>query len=176
MKNIPLVVPFGLALFATLFTSVFFPHLRLLAFAPFLAIVYMRKSFVTSLWIAALCGLLLDLFSSQLRFGLYALNFSLITFLIYHQKRHFFDDKSFTLSLFTALLSCLSSSLLLLLICLFDKKFPFNWTLLLTDIIGMSIIDAIYAFLWFTCLIKLYYQLRQHGWRIFLFKKRTEER
>lgn len=174
MKKTPLIIPFCLALFAALFATVFFPHSRILSFAPFLAIVYMRKNFATSLWIAALCGLILDLLSSQLRFGLYSLNFCLTTLLVYHQKRHFFDDKPLALSLFTALISCISSAVLLFLVCIFDKTFPFNWTLIVSDLIGMSIIDAIYAFFWFTCLIKLYYQVRERGWRIFLFKKSQE--
>ena len=73
MRQVPLYFPFSLALFFALFGTVFLPHVRLLAFSPFLAPLYNRSSFTASLWIASLCGLAVDLLSSEFRLGIYAL-------------------------------------------------------------------------------------------------------
>lgn len=148
-----------------MFGTVFFPNIRLFAFAPFLALVYNRRTFVSSLWIATLSGIVIDLLCSQLRFGLYALNYSLTTVLIYRQKKHFFEDKPLALSLFTALVSCTSTLLQLFLTYAFDKGLPFTWKLALTDLIGMPAIDALYAYLWFSCPMQLYEYVQKGGAR-----------
>lgn len=155
MKPIPLPIAFALALFVALFGSVFLPHIRLMAFAPFLALLYMREELVASLWIATACGLCVDLFSSELRFGTHALIYCLTTFFLYSQKRNFFSDQPLAFSLFTALISCFSTLLQLTLLYLFGTKFPFSVALLCTDGILMPFLDALYAFLWFTCPMKL---------------------
>ncbi|HKZ00135.1 MAG TPA: hypothetical protein VJ112_03105 [Rhabdochlamydiaceae bacterium] len=170
MKQVSLLYSFALAVSAALFGTVFFPNLRLMAFAPFLAIVYNRLALTPSLWIATLCGLALDLFSSQMRFGFFSLSYALTTLLIYQQKRHFFDDKPLALSLFTALISIAATCIQLLLSCLFDKQVIFSWKLVMSDLIGMPMIDALYAFLWFTLPIRLYLHIKQVGWRQFLLK------
>src|SRR6185503_489210 len=97
--------PFFLAFTVALVGTVFFPSIRLFAFAPFLALVFMRLDFVKALWTSAATGLIVDLLSSQMRFGAYSCCYALTAFLVYHQKRHFFSDKPLALSLFTALIS-----------------------------------------------------------------------
>jgi rod shape-determining protein MreD len=151
-----LLVSFFLALVTALFGSALLPNVRLMAFAPFLALLYMRKSFVTSLWIACLSGLLIDLLASQHRFGIYGLGYGLITVLLYSQRKHFFDDKPLGLALFTALISFVSSTLQLLA---FERSISLTWKLACTDLIGMPLVDAVYAFVWFTCPIKVYQHL-----------------
>ncbi|MBS0653099.1 MAG: hypothetical protein JSR39_06160 [Verrucomicrobia bacterium] len=165
MRNIPLWFPFSLAAIMAVFGTVFFPNIRLLAFAPFFALVYNRKSFVSSLWIATLCGICVDLLCSQLKFGLYALNYCLTTVFIYKQKKHFFEDKPIALCLFTALVSCASTFLQLMLTYAFDKGLPFTWKLALSDLVGMPIIDAIYAFVWFSCPMQFYTFVQKGGLR-----------
>ena len=148
-----LPVSFFLALITALFGTALLPNVRLMAFAPFLALLYMRKSFVTSLWIACLSGLLIDLLASQHRFGIYGLGYCLITVLLYSQRKHFFDDKPLGLALFTALISFFSTSLQLIV---FERGISLTWKLACTDLIGMPLLDAVYAFVWFTCPIKVY--------------------
>lgn len=167
MRQVPLYFSFSLALFFALFGTVFLPHVRLLAFSPFLALLYNRSSFTTSLWIASLCGLAIDLLSSEFRLGIYALNYSLTTLLLYKQKRHFFEDKPLALSLFTILISIVSTILQLLLISIFDRALPLSGKLLITDLIIMPIVDAIYAFLWFSCPMMLFLYIKKIGWRAF---------
>lgn len=163
MRQIPLWFPLSLATLIAFFGTVFFPNIRLIAFAPFFALVYNRRSFAASLWIATLCGIGMDLLCSQLKFGLYALNYCLTTTFIYKQKQHFFEDKPIALSLFTALISCTSTLLQLILSYTFDKGLPFTWKLGLTDLAGMPILDAVYAFLWFFCPMRLYAFIQKGG-------------
>lgn len=161
MRNVPLIIPFLLALFALLFSKVFFPTLNLLYFTPFFALLFMRSSFLTSLWISLLCGLLIDLFSSKFSFGFSALNCTLTTLLTYSQRRNFFEDRLFSLSCYTALISTFSSLIYLSFLLLFEKKFPFTFGLLFTDLLLMPAFDALYGFLWFTCPIKIYQNMKK---------------
>lgn len=174
MRQAPLLLSFFLGLFAALFGTAFMPRIHLLAFAPFLAIVYTRKSFPASLWWAFICGIIIDLLSSELRFGINAINYCLATVLIYRQKKHFFDDKPMALSLFTALVSSVSTLLHIAFLYSFDKKIPLNWMTAVTSLIGMPIADAIYAFVWFTCPIKLYMHIKRIGFKA-LFRRQKEE-
>ena len=145
MKQVPLLFTFALALIYALFGTALLPGLHLAVFAPFLAITLMRKNFVPSLWIAALTGLLLDLMSTHARFGLYALNFCLTVLLLHQQKKHFFDDRPFALALFTALISSVSTLLQYVLLSLFDKKLTVTFGSAMSDLVGMPLLDGVYA-------------------------------
>ncbi len=172
MRQVNLLFPFSLACCFALFATAFIPHIKLLPFAPFLAILYNRKSFQSSLWLASLCGLILDLLSSEFRLGIHALNFGLTSFFLYHQKRHFFEDKPLALSLFTLLISVVTTVAQLLLISIFDRPLPLSFRLLATDLMLMPVADAIYAFLWFSCPMLLYAHIQKIGWRAFYAKVR----
>lgn len=170
MKKIPIYFPFLLALFATLFGTIFFPNIRLVTFAPFLAVSYNRLSFPKTLWLSFGCGLIIDCLSAEQHFGLYALNFVTVSALLYPQRRHFFEDKATALAFFTAVIATLSTTLQLILIHLFDEGMALSWKSYLSDIVGMSILDSIYAFLWFICPMRLYTYIEKTGWKN-LFKK-----
>ncbi|NGX60506.1 MAG: hypothetical protein KR126chlam3_01681 [Chlamydiae bacterium] len=152
--KVPLWIPFFLALFAFLFSSAFLPSIRLFYFAPFLAIVLQRKPLQSSLWIAAFCGLFYDLFDSGVRFGLYSLLTVGCTLVSYRCKRWFYEERLFSIPLYTALISILFG----LLQCLF---LPFHLNHLVHFLIFFPLFDAIYAFLWFTCPIILYNRLQK---------------
>ncbi len=167
MRQIPLLFPFSLACFFAIFGTALIPEIRLLAFSPFLALLYNRLNFQRSLWMASLCGLIVDLFSSEFRLGVHALNYCLTTFFLYKQKRHFFEDKPLALSLFTLLISVVSTILQLLLISIFDRALPLSGKLLITDLALMPLLDAAYAFCWFSCPMMLYLHIKKVGWRTF---------
>lgn len=162
---------FLLALTVAIVGTVFFPAIRLFAFAPFLALVFIRSDFVTSLWMAAVAGLVIDLLSGQMRFGAYSLCYCTTAALVYHQKRHFFVDKPLALSLYTALIASVCSTLELVSLYALDVHPPLNMRLFLTDVIGMSLVDAVYAFLCFTCPMKIYPYLKRLTELPKLFKK-----
>lgn len=167
MRQVPLWFPLSLACFFALFGTVLLPDVRLLAFSPFLAFMYNRLSFKASLWVASLCGLAIDVLSSEYRIGIHALNYCLTTLLLHKQKRHFFEDKSLSLSLFALLVSVVSTALQLLLIAIFERPLPLSTKLLLTDFALLPIIDAVYAFFCFSCPLMLYLHIKKVGWKPF---------
>ncbi len=169
MKRPPLYFPFLLAFLMTVISTAIFPGIRLMTFAPFFALSYYRLSFSKALWLAFGCGLLLDLLSSEMRFGLYALTSTVVTAVLYMQKRHFFEDKALAFSAFSALISMALTAFLFFLT---DLKFHIG--ALITNLLLMPAIDGLYAFLWFTCPMKLYIYIQKTGWKN-LLKKADEE-
>lgn len=175
MRQVPLYFSFSLGLIAAIFTSAFFPYLHLCFFAPFLAIAYHASTLSKSLWLSLLCGVILDSVSSEFQFGLQSLTFVLTTLVLYPQKRHFFEDKPLALSIFTAIISSILTVLQFILVHLFDRGLPFSILTVLTDFILMPIVDGLYAFLWFTCPIKLYIYTKKVGWKNLFRKPQHEE-
>ena len=156
------------------FLSAVAPSLHLTAFIPFLALAAMRYSLQRCLWISLACGLIIDLLSSQMHFGLYALSYSLITLLLYRFNRYFFEEKLHALALFALLFSFLSSAIELLFLFASHKSSLFSPRILVTDLFLMPLLDAVYAFLWFTCPMHLISYLKKTSWRQ-LFSKTEEE-
>ncbi len=175
MRKIPLIFSFILALIGAVFGSVFFPYLHLSFFAPFLALTYHATTLSKALWISLACGLILDLISSEFRFGLSTLTFVLATLLLYAQKKHFFEDKPVALSLFTAAIAAVLTLLQFILVHLFDRGIPFSALTIVTDVIFMSVVDGLYAFLWFTCPMRLYIYIKKVGWKKLFRKPQYEE-
>jgi rod shape-determining protein MreD len=170
-----LYLSFFLALAVAVFGSVFFPFTRLFAFAPFLALVLIRSDFLTALWLSAGAGLIIDLLSSQMQFGAYSLIYCLTALLCFHQKRHFFADKPLALTLYTALISFVAGSLELTFLYALDARLPLSLRVILIDLIGMSALDAAYAFLCFTCPMKVHAYLKRIGGLRHIFFRKEEE-
>lgn len=184
MRQVPLFLPFCIASFFALFGSALFPEVKLLFFTPFLALLYNRFPFHISLWMAALCGLFIDLLSSEFRLGFHTLSYSLTTFVLYHQKRHFFEDKPLAFSLFTLLISGSLTTLELLLISIFGQPLPLSKKLLITDALLLPIADSCYAFVCFSCPMMFYLHIKKVGLRAFwnrlikplrVFRKKEKE-
>lgn len=175
MRHVPLTLSFGLSFFAAVFGSIFFPFLRLSFFAPFLALTYHASPVTRALWISLGCGVILDLLSSEFRFGLYSLAFVLVTLILYRQKRHFFEEKPLAFSLFSSLIAAFLTSSLLILTYLFDRTVPFSLMSAFIDLVLMSLMDGLYAFLWFTCPMRLYSYMKKVGWRNLFRKMEADE-
>jgi hypothetical protein len=149
MKRPPLLFFFLLALIALLLAPNVFPSIRLLTFSPFFALVFLRKNFLTSLWIACLSGLILDLFTVDIRFGVFALCSAATAAVTYKFKSYFYEDNFFSIPLFTALISTVFSIIQFVLL-----QHPVSFNLLL-----MPLLDAIYGFVWFTAPRMVYCRL-----------------
>jgi len=156
MKTPPLIPSFFLGLFAFFFGTVFFPSFRLIVFAPFLAIVFQQKSFLYSLWMAAFVGLIVDLFNTEFRFGLFSLSYILTTLGSYREKRRFFEESLLTLPLYTTLISFVFSVVTFCLITFFHQRLSFNISVLFTNFLILPLVDGLYGFLWFSCPMILY--------------------
>ena len=164
MRHLSLWIPFGLAFFFGTVGTALFPEIRVWAFAPFLAILFHRVAFSKALWISFFCGLLLDCLSSQLRFGLFALSHVLVSFLLYREKRHFFEEKALALSLYTILISAFLS-LFFMLFAYWSQEIEWSISLVFSDLVLMPFLDGIYAFFWFTCPLSLILYFKKYGLR-----------
>ncbi len=167
MKKAPIWLLITLAILYTLYIPIFFPSIRFAFFAPLLAIAFHRIDFIRSLWLCFLCGGFIDLFSSQMKFGLYALSFCLATCVCYKQKRHFFEEKSIALSLFSILISSIQSLCLIFVSAIFDKQVSISLSMMISEIIITPMIDGIYAFIGFLIPMKLYLYILSGKWKAY---------
>jgi hypothetical protein len=94
------------------------------------------------------------------------------TFFLFRRKRHFFEDKPFALSFYSALLSLFFSSNILLL-AFWSGQIPLTPSLVISELAFMPLLDALYAFLWFTCPLSLIVYLKKRGF-IIRFSKTKE--
>jgi len=147
---------FFLALCALFFNSLIFPGIRLIAFAPFLALVFQKKDFLPSLWIALGCGLFIDLCTTDVRFGLFSLGYLLTACLCHKQRNLFYEERIFSLSFYTILISACFSIIQFSLMTSFNRKLYFNAVTAFNNFLLMPLLDGISAFFWFTCPLLLY--------------------
>ena len=156
MKKPPLIFPLFLAVVAFFINAHFFQGLHLLTFVPFLMICYIRKPLITSLYISFFIGLLLDLVSYDTPFGINSLCYPVIGLILHTQRSHFFDDKSFSLGLYTAIFSLLASIIEPLLLSMFENKQSLSWNMIFQNMFIMPFFDAVYAIIFFSLPIKAY--------------------
>jgi hypothetical protein len=128
----------------------FFPFLHLLYFPPFLILCFYRCSFVGCLWWALICGLIVDLFSSETRLGNYAINYCLTTLCFYRYKFHFFEDGFSTLPVMSSGFTCLSTLIQVGMFYLIGKPFILSGEWIINDLILIPVQMAIYAILAFS--------------------------
>lgn len=162
---------FCLAAVALFFQGLLFPSFGLLAFAPWLAILQLRSSLPKALWLSAFAGALLDLLCED-PMGIHALNYTLVTFILYPQRRHLSWENPFHVSLLTGFISALSTLFGLVLLFLFDRRAPFDGKWIWIDLIGMPIADAIYALIWFSAPLVLFEKLHRL-WMVFWLKRKN---
>jgi rod shape-determining protein MreD len=146
----PTNTAFWISALSALLMPLYAPQLHVLYFAPYLVFCFYRFSRYQLLWKAAGCGLILDLLSSGSFFGLTAVNYCLTCWLLYGQTRNFFEDKITTLPLMTFLFSFIStgSATILSFFCNSGYSFSFSWVV--TDLIAMPLVDALYALLFYS--------------------------
>lgn len=169
-----LTFAFFLATFALILQGILLPRVAILAFAPFLALVMMRCKITHALWLSALAGAIVDLLSDD-PMGLHALNYALVTAILIKLKNHFSHEQPLHLTLLTTLTSSLSTVLQLILLFLFDRRVPFDGRWFFTELIGMPVIDGLYAFVWFTAPLSLFEKLKKL-WDLFWLKKKNLSR
>jgi len=169
-----LVLAFFLATLALILQGIVLPRIAILAFAPFLALAMMRSERKRALWLSALAGALVDLLSDD-PMGLHALNYTIVTWLLIRVKNRFSYDQPFHLSLYTVFVSSLSTALQLMLLFLFDRRVPFDGRWFLADLVGMPVIDGLYAFVWFAAPLSLFDKMKRI-WVLFWLKRKNLSR
>lgn len=135
-------------IFALAMPSVF-PHWRIMFFAPYLIIYYYQKSYLSSLWASFACGLFIDIFSADARMGLHGLGYCLTTCLLYRLRVYFFADSWSTLALMTFFFSMIAAGFELALMNIIEHAVGTSWQWVLTDLVYMPAVDALYAFFFF---------------------------
>lgn len=165
MTSIPLLYVFLITLLCTLFSTAVYPQIHLIPFAAFFALLYLRTSLTASLWIALGCGLLLDLISSDLRFGFYALNTCLTTLLLHRQKKHFFEEKLHSICLLTGSISASITIFHWVFYSTTHLECNLSWKLFFIDFILLPICDALAVFLWIYLPVILFIYSRKMNWK-----------
>jgi hypothetical protein len=142
-------VMFIVALLLTLFSPVLAPSAKFLFFIPYLIVLFYKHPYFKCLWGAFLCGLIIDLLSSQTRIGLWTLNYTVTTLLLYKQRLNFFGDKQSTLPLMTFLFSLISTGIQWTLLLVFENAFSISFKSVFTDLLFMPFLDSVYAYIIF---------------------------
>ena len=171
LKKTPLFLTFILSCLFLVIGTVFFPFIRFWSFSPFIAVFLYRTSFLKGLWLGFLSGLCMDLFSSQFPFGFFSATHSLTVCLLFKQKRHFFEDKMLSFSLFAALISCVLSLFLLILNPMLGNLIQPSFLTYISDLIIMPIVDGFYAFFGFVFPSYLYATLKKYAFQRHLLKE-----
>lgn len=162
---------FSLGFLALILQGILLPRLSILAFAPFVGLAILQPNLPRALWLSAAAGCVVDLFSDD-PMGLHALNYVVVAALLFRIRKHFSYEQPLHLSLFTALISVSSTLLQLVLLFLFDRRVPFGGKWILADLIGMPVIDALYAFVWVTAPLSLFEKFRRM-WVLFWLKRKN---
>lgn len=152
--------------FMTLLLPPSFLPMRLLSFSPFLADLTVRSEKSPPYFFAVFCGLLLDLFSYETRFGFFSLIALMTTFLFFFLRRFLFSDRLLSLPIHTALFSSIFTLLSLLLWRLFHPPLPFTLSSLLHEISLPPLADALYALICFTLPTFLWHKMRKTPWML----------
>ncbi|MBA2369631.1 MAG: mreD [Candidatus Protochlamydia sp.] len=129
--------------------STWLPQLPFFYFAPFLTYLFYHFKKIECLWMAALCGLCIDLLSSQMALGFYALNYVLTVEFLYPYKKHYFPESLSTLAILSFMFAIISTLLQVFLFYCFGQSIILSWEWVKNDLIQMPLWDALYAFLCF---------------------------
>ena len=144
------------------------------AYTPWIALVVLRhplrKSPLSPLIAAASAGFLSDLLS-DLPLGLYPISYALCAGATLRFRHHFLYEEPLHLALFSSLVSFLSSLLQLFFLFLFDRRVALSGQWIFIDWIGMSLIDGIYALIWFSGPLLLLSKTWRN-WSLFWLKKK----
>jgi hypothetical protein len=136
-------------LFLTLFMPIFYPSAQIAFLAPFIMTVYYQKSYLTSLWISLVCGLILDILSFTGRMGMMGLSYTLASMILYKYRLHFFGDRQSTLPIMTFFFGVLSTIFLWSLSYAFEQNFVFSILSFLQELTLFPLFSAAYAYMAF---------------------------
>ncbi len=150
-----LLITFFLTTLTLLLQNVFFPKICLLAYAPWIALSILRCELPKALWLACLSGVFVDCLSEDPS-GIHALNYTTITMFLFRFKQWLVVDHPLHLSLFTVVISFMSTLLQLFLLFLFDRRVPFTGQWAFGDLSLMPLADGLYALAWISAPLFVY--------------------
>lgn len=130
---------------AFFFCQLVFPGLKIFYFAPFMATVIYRCSYITALWMALAVGLIVDVFISHPFFGMHAFAYSLAGALLYKLRHHFFSDRWSTFVLMTFCFSLLATLFLWVFSFSLGGLQPMSFGVWWSDFVMMPLVDAAFG-------------------------------
>lgn len=152
--KLKLLYSFILSTLLAVFSSAIIPSFKPVFYAPFLVICFLNSSFTTSLWLACLGGVFVDIFSST-HMGLNALIYTTLSATFYRQKRYFKDTPA-NIALFTVLLSFLYTLLSVIFLFILDKGVKLSFFSILTDFVVLPVFDGLYSLVFFALPLKAF--------------------
>jgi len=166
-----ILAAFFLSFIAHILQGVMGVSMALLAFAPFLGVCLMRLRLRSILWFSMLAGCAVDCFSDD-PMGLHALNYVVVSGVLYRFRKRFSYEEPLHLALYTALISFVSTILQLLLLFLFDRRVPIHGKWVLIDLFCMPLADGVYGLIWLVFPIWVLQRLR-YKWMIYCLKNKN---
>jgi rod shape-determining protein MreD len=145
MKIKKTTISFMISAVAILVGPLLLPKIHLFYFAPFMVICLYHYTRIELLWRSLLCGVIVDLLSSGSFFGMTSVNYCIVSGLLYGQTRNFFEDKLSTFPLMTFFFSFFSTLLSVFFSFFTGFEHPLSLLWIATDLIGMSVVDALFA-------------------------------
>jgi cell shape-determining protein MreD len=160
------LLPFALQIF------IYGPSLPILPFIPFIAFSLLLQSLPKTLFLSALCGLLVDFISAD-PFGIHTLNHAATSAFCFRGKSFFSAESPLQYSLYTAICSFVSTNFQIALLFLFDRRVSFQGTWWLTEWTMLPVFDALYAFIWFAGPIAAFRMIQRFGAIYWLKRKKS---
>ena len=171
-----LIFTFALATAVLFLQGVDLPGVPLNAYIPWIALAALRhpsqKDFFKLLAKAAGAGILVDLLS-DFPFGLYPISYALTAAILFRFRNRFLYDRPLHLAVFASSASSIAFLIQIFFLFLFDRRVPLSGQWLVIDIFVTSLIDGVYAFIWFSGPIYLWIKARRYWVLFWLRKKRS---
>ena len=168
MKNH--LIPFFLIAFVLYLSA----PLPLFWFSPSLVFLYKATAWRQALWIAALCGVMMDLLSTT-PFGLHPLQMVLVTLLAY-RARIYFIDKPLGLTSYAIFISAAFTCISRFSLIFDDSTLPFTWKGSVTDLLCAIIGDGIYSLFFFSSASFLRKFSQKLSFFFLFFKKKVNKK
>jgi cell shape-determining protein MreD len=112
---------------------------------PLLALACYRWKQTSALWLGALHGLLLDLFSADLPMGFHTLATVVTVSFVCRGKQFFFEDSLFTVPLLAGAFSCIRTIVEVLLRVPFGSSLALSGQWIAGDVVLLPLADALFA-------------------------------
>lgn len=165
------MLAFLLATGALLLQGVLWSGFSLCVYAPWIAFVCLRSSWMRALWLSLMAGLFVDLLSDH-PFGIHAIAYAMTAFALFRFKNYFSVGQPLHLGIFSALVSCTATLATAFLLFLFDRRVPFAGIWMFGDLIAMPIVDGVYAVVWFSGPLALVAKIVRQ-WNLFWLKRKN---
>jgi rod shape-determining protein MreD len=167
------MIPFAFFLSAIVLwlQSTVYPELPLLAFAPFLALSCLLRSFPKAVLLCCAAGLALDLLSQE-HLSLHAMTYTAAAAICFRWRRRFSIETPTQFAIYTALLSMMCTTIQIALLFLFDRRIPFTGRWWMSECLCLPLFDGVYALLWFTGPLALFSEIRRR-WVVHWLKKKS---